>query len=137
MSYEKLTARHLNLLKARISDTLAAKGIDNTGGASASLEVKGNKLMGNDYLYYLDQGSKPWTHPQDYKSLGFILDKSGWAKNRGVNPYAAAYGIANKGSRIFRDKSKGIQLDSLVDEMLENLIKELPDEVAAEVLKWE
>jgi hypothetical protein len=135
MSYEKLTAKHLNQLKARISDTLAAKGIDATGSASASLEVSGNKLMGNEYLYFLDQGRGPGKFPPSL--LGWVRSKLGLEGREAKQvDFLVRRKIANEGTGIFQDKSKGIQLDSLVDEMLDELTKELPSEVAAEALKW-
>jgi hypothetical protein len=133
MNFEALTQKHLNNLKANIQSVMASKNIYNSGQASESLEVVDNKLLGNHYIYYLDKGSAPWSNPGNYKALGYILTKNGWAK---INPYAAAWAIAHKGSQIFQNNSKGIELDMLVDNMLDELIKELPDEAAVEALKW-
>lgn len=133
MSFETLTHKHLTNLKSEIQAVMASKNLDNTGDAYQSLEVSGNQLIGLDYIFYLDKGSAPWQNPSNYKALGYILTKNGWSK---INPYAAAWSIANLGSQIYRNNAKGLQLDLLVNNMLEDLTKELPDEAAAEALKW-
>jgi len=128
MPYEEVTKKTLEELR----DKIRAKIPNNTGDAASSLEIDGNKLLGNDYIYYLDKGSKPWANPDKYKSLGYVLGLSGWAEKKGINPYAAAYGIAHNGSSIFRHPEKGIQLDSLVNETIENLYETIKEQAVIE-----
>lgn len=135
MSYETLTAKHLNNLKEKIKSTLAEKNIDNSGEASLSLEVKESQLLGNHYIYYLNQGRGPGKFPPSM--MGWIRDKLGL---HGVEAkqvdFLVRRKIAREGTEIFKNKSKGLEFDKLVDDMLDEIIKELPNEVAVEALKW-
>jgi len=133
MNYSDATKKTLESIKKKIEDTINAKGLNNSGEALNSLEIDGNQLLGNDYIYYLDKGSAPWVDPTKYKSLGYILSLQGWNK---YPPYAAAYSIANYGSKIFQNKSLGLQLDNIIEESIDELIKELPEVAAMEALKW-
>ena len=135
MSYEKITAKHLNQLSSKIKETLASKGIDNSGSASGSLEISGPKLLGNDYLYYLDQGRRPGKFPPSL--IGWIRSKLGLEGREAKQvDFLVRRKISREGTEIYKDKSKGIQLDTLVNEMVDNLTKELPEHEGVEVLKW-
>ena len=59
MPYEELTYKHLNNLRDEIRAQMSAKGLDDTKSASNSLEIEGNKLTGNDYIYFLDKVLTP------------------------------------------------------------------------------
>lgn len=133
MPYSELTYKHLNNLKQKIQEDISTNNMNNTGGASQSLEIQENKLLGNDYIYYLAHGSAPWKNPENWKGLGFYMQKDGWNK---VNPYAAAYKIAHEGNAVFRKERQGLQIDKLVNDTINDLTKELPDYAAAEALKW-
>lgn len=135
MSYEIKTAKALNELKQNIQSTLAAKNLDNTGEASMSLEVNGSQLLGNDYIYYLDQGRRPGKFPPSL--IDWVRNKLGLKGNEAKQvDFLVRRKISREGTEIFKNKSNGLELDKLVNEMLDNLIKELPNEVAAEGLKW-
>jgi hypothetical protein len=137
MSYEQLTAKHLGNLQAKIVQVLANKNIDSTGEASASLEVKGSQLLGADYIYYLDQGRRPGKFPPISNIRSWIRSKL----NIPIEEESAAIfligrKISKEGTEIFKHPNKGLQLQFLVEETIDELIKELPDEVAVEALKW-
>jgi hypothetical protein len=136
-NFEQLTAKHLNLLRDRIRDTLAAKNLDNTGEAGMSLEVQGSKLLGADYLYYLDKGRGPGKFPPVQNIRDWVRQKLG-VDDKEAKGIAFLVGrkISKEGTEIYKNSSKGIELDSLVSEMLDELTKELPQEMAAEALKW-
>jgi hypothetical protein len=117
---------------------MASKGLDNSRQASQSLEVKGNRLLGSEYIYYLDKGRGPGKFPPMKNIQDWILNKLGldaYGKDKGV-AFVIGRKIAREGTGIFKNSSKGIQLDLLVESMLEDLTKELPNEMAAEALKW-
>lgn len=138
MPYDELTQKHLENLKKNIQQAMSSKGLDNSGQASQSLEVDGNKLLGANYIYYLDQGRRPGKFPPIRSIQDWILNKLGldaYGKDKGI-AYLVGRKISNEGTDIFKNRAKGIQLDELVDDMLNELYKELPDEVAAEALKW-
>jgi len=135
MSYEALTAKHLNNLKEKIQRTIASKGLDNSGEAFNSLEVKGNQLLGNDYIYFLDQGRAPGKFPPTL--ISWVKNKLGLEGSEAKQvDFLVRRKIARDGTNIYRNKSKGIELDTLVEDTLNELTKELPDYAASEALKW-
>lgn len=99
------------------------------GEAARSIrtDVVGNEVrsIGLDYIEYLDKGSRPWSNPDKYKSLGFILDKSGWGERHNISPYAAAYSIAHDGSLIWQGKKQGIELDKKLEDLQSRLREKL------------
>jgi hypothetical protein len=137
MNFDELTNKHLGNLSNKIAETLAAKNLDNTGSAIRSLEIKGNQLLGNDYIYYLDKGRAPGKFPPVQTIRDWVSQKLG-VDNKIVNSIAYLVGrkISKEGTAIFKNSSKGLQLDILVEEMLEDLTKELPEKMAAEALTW-
>jgi hypothetical protein len=134
MNYSELTEKHLSQLAAKIAERVP----DDTGGAASSLEVDGNKLLGNDYIYYLDRGRAPGKFPPIKNIQEWVRRKLGISDEKEAKQVAYLVGrkIARDGTEIFRDKTKGIQLDMLVSEMLDELTKELPEAVAVEALTW-
>lgn len=137
MSYETLTRKHLENLRDKLREEIASRGMDSSGGAFDSLEVSGNQLLGNDYIYYLVNGRGPGKFPPVANIVEWVRTKLGL---EGREARQAAYLIGRKislqGTSIFRDKSKGLPLDALVEEMLDELTKEVAEEAKVEVLKW-
>ena len=135
MNYNELTHKHLTALKEKIQRQITSKGLDNSGEAFNSLEVNGNKLFGNDYIYYLDKGRAPGKFPPTL--INWVRNKLGLQGSEAKQvDFLVRRKIAREGTEIFRNNSKGIELARLVDETLDELIKELPEQVAVEVLKW-
>lgn len=99
------------------------------GRAAQSLrvDVVENEVrsIGLDYIEYLDRGSAPWSNPDKFKSLGFILDRSGWGDRHNISPYAAAYSIAHDGSLIWQGKKQGIELDKKLADLQARLKQKL------------
>ena len=135
-SFPEQTKEALTSLSKAIIDRMSEKNLDASGEASNSLEVDGNKLLGADYLYFLDQGRSPGKFPpvdsirewvsqklsvptDEEKSIAFLIGRK----------------IANEGTEIHKNRALGLQLDELIAEMLEDLTKTLPDEMAAVALK--
>ena len=112
-----------------IRSDLSSKGIDNTREASNSMrievKVQGTKIniisSGIDYMYYLDKGRRPGKFPP----VSVIED---WVANKPVeiNPYLVGRKIAREGTAIFRDSSKGIELDKKRKALLDELNREAP-----------
>lgn len=135
MPYEKITNKALNNLKSSILNTMSEKGMNNTDETAQSLEIDDNKLLGSEVVFYLDQGRGPGRFPpvqtmRDWARTKLKIDESE------VNSAAFLIGrkISREGTTIFNDKSKGLELDSKIDEMFEGLLEELPDEVAVQAL---
>lgn len=139
MPYNKLTAKHLNRLKDRIKETFLIKNLNDTGGAVNSLEVieSENALVGNDYIYFLDQGRRPGSFPPVDNIREWVRNKLN-VSDKEVNGVAYVVGrkIANEGTEIYKDKSKGLQLDDLIEDMLKNLYADIPNEVEIEAKKF-
>lgn len=138
MPYNDLTRKHLENLKTRIQDVMSSKNLNDTSGTSDSLEIKENKLMANSEIYFLDQGRSPGSFPPVDVIKDWMVSKLGldaYGEDKGI-AFLIGRKMARDGSNIFNDKSKGIQLEILVGEMLDELIKGLPDQVAVEALEW-
>lgn len=123
-----LTKKALEELADDIRKAMSEKNLDNTGSASASLEVIDNALYGNDYIYFLDQGRKPGKFPPVNAIREWVKSKLG-IEDKMVNSVAFVVGrsISENGTAIHRDKTKGIELDLLVNNMLAKLNDELLD----------
>lgn len=137
MPYEQLTARVLNGIKDKIRDRLAERNLDNTGEAGLSLEVRGAELWGADYLYYLDQGRGPGKFPPPSNIIGWVRSKLGLDDTEAKQvAYLIGRKISKEGTDIWRNKTKGIQLDQLIEEALEELEEEIAEQAKVEVLSW-
>lgn len=137
MPYESLTRKSLESLKRNIQEAIASKGLDSSGAAFDSLEVSGNQLLGADYLYYLDKGRGPGKFPPPANIVEWVRSKLG-LEGREAKQVAFLIGrkISENGTEIFRDNSKGINLDALIQEMLDELEQEVADEAKIELMKW-
>ncbi len=133
MTREEITYKKLSELSSKIKERLPR----NSGAAANSLEVDGNKLLGNDYIYYLDKGRAPGKFPPVQPIRDWVRNKLG-VEDSQVNSVSYLVGrkIANEGTEIFKDNSKGIRLDELVDNMLDELVDELGEVEKIEVLKF-
>jgi hypothetical protein len=140
MNFDEITTKHLERLKLSIGQTIINKGLDDSGAAIDSLEVQGNKLLGNDYIYFLDQGRGPGKFPPVTNIRDWVRRKLG-VEDKEVNGISYVIGrkISREGTSIFNNKSKGIELDNLIDEMLQELYDELPEAMFAqkEVMTWQ
>ena len=138
IDFENITKKHLNELKKEIENDMSSKGLNNTKSAVNSLEVKGNTLWGNSYIYFLDKGRRPGKFPPVNAMRDWVRSKLGITNDNENKSVAFLVGrkISNFGTNIFRDKSKGIQLDNKVNNMLNNLYEELQGEAKAEALTW-
>ena len=136
MPSDEIIKKHLELLKSAIQDELRNKNLDSSGEASNSLEVEENKLLGNDYIYFLDQGRKPGKFPPPQNIRDWVRDKLTIGDDESSVAYLVGRKIANEGTEIYKDKTKGIQLDNLIKTMLKELYKEIEEEAVKEVLIW-
>lgn len=135
MTKEELTANKLEALKVKISEAIISKGLNNSGDAIASLEVEDNKLFGNDYIFYLDKGRGPGKFPPVQNIRDWVRSKLGISDEKEINSVAFLVGrkISETGTEIFKDNSKGIELDKMIDETLEEIYKELPEVLFLEI----
>ena len=109
-----------------IRSDLSSKNIDNSGEASNSIRIESTKnsvtSLGVDYLYYLDQGRGAGKFPPVDEIVKWVATKA-----VSISPYLVGRKIAREGTEIFKDKSRGIQLDQkrkiLLDEINQNAAK--------------
>lgn len=134
----EIVVEALDILAALIREDLSVKRIDATGNASASLQVIGSgsqySLIGLDYLEYLNRGRAPGKYPP-------IEAIARWVefKNIIANPYLIARKIAQEGTEIYKDRSKGIMLEEKIIVLQDNINEQLPnfirDKIVTEINK--
>lgn len=131
MAVIDIIVEEVEQFKEDLIEVIRKRNLVDTQKAINSLRVVKSEnsvsLIGVDYLYFLDKGSKPWSDKslKSKRKLGYILQVSGWAKRKGVNPYAVASVIVDSGSQIFRGKKSGIELDNLISDFRNRLQKRL------------
>lgn len=130
MQYVKDMAEEVN---QAIKDDLKNKGIDTTGAASNSLRiyVDGNKVQswGVDYMYFLDKGRGPGKFPPPDVLQAWVNDKG-----LSIAPYLVGKKISEEGTEIYKNNSKGIELDKKLDELKSELSKNISKFVKIDVL---
>jgi len=99
-------------------------------GKSIKLHVNGSTftVVGNDYIEVLERGTGRWAEPENWRYLAYILDKSGWAKRRGLEPYIypIAYNIAHFGNNVKRGKRSGLPVSTYTAELKKKIEAEMP-----------
>ena len=116
-----------NELIEEIRKRLSDKGINSTGTASRSLNTKATdtklEIKGLRYIGALDKGRSPGRFPPVDAIRDWVSQKLGISGNENNSiAYLIGRKIANEGTSIYQDKSKGIELESIVDMGIE-LIK--------------
>ena len=137
---ENIITKELKLLGDNISRRIDEKGLKDTGQSQEfNINSQDNKvqLIGVDYIYYLDKGRGPGKFPpvnviREYVQRNNIRIAD---YNENQTVYLIAKGIADRGSVIFRDKSKGIQLDGLIDECLKRIYNQVGEAAIIDVKK--
>ncbi len=112
-----------------IKSDLSSKGIDNSKDASNSLRIKveqsSNKInissLGVDYIYYLDKGRGPGKFPPVKVTEDWVATKP-----VDINPFLVGRKIAREGTEIYKDNSKGIQLDKKREELQKTIKEQAP-----------
>ena len=109
-----------NELIEEIRKRLSDKNINNTGTASRSLNVKATdiklEIKGLRYIGALDEGRSPGRFPPVDAIRDWVARKLGISGNENNSiAYLIGRKIANEGTSIYQDKSKGIELESIVD----------------------
>lgn len=135
MPFNNIIEKHLNELKDTIKAEMRNKGLYNSGETSDSLDVKNNTLFGSEVILYLDQGRKPGKHPPPQNIVEWVRSKLGindLKKSRQI-AYLVGRKISEKGTEIYRNKRKGLQLEDKINTTIDNIYKEIPDYVIGEI----
>ena len=109
-----------NELIEEIRKRLSDKNINSTGTASRSLNTKVTdvklEIKGLRYIGALDKGRSPGRFPPVDAIRDWVAQKLGISGNENNSiAYLIGRKIANEGTSIYQDKSKGIELESIVD----------------------
>jgi len=144
-----ITVHELEVFNQEIKDDMVSKRINASGKASNSLRVevdeqaKSYQSIGVDYLEFVDRGrgankdqSKIGVH--NWASYYGENVLKPWAQSKGLNfdnYYLLAKSIAEKGTRILRDHSKGIEIDPKIEDLTRRIKEKVPKGLKADILK--
>jgi hypothetical protein len=127
-----------SLFVQRIKERMSDRNLNDTGEGAASLsyKVEGNKLIieGVARLLFLEFGRRAGTYPpkdiieawvrrklnvddKDVKSVAFLISRK----------------IFEKGTDILTDKTKGLQLELIIDELNNELFESVAEEQALSI----
>jgi len=120
-----------------IKNDLAQKNINNKGIASDSLAVtidgKSVKSKGIFYLEFLNTGRGPGKFPpvdamKDYVETKPVsmTDSMGKEMSTNTKAYLVGKGIAERGTKVYRTQSLGIQVENKIINLKKEIKKELP-----------
>jgi hypothetical protein len=123
-----------------IIDVLDSKNISNTREAANSLRIEFGEdfvqSIGVFYLEFLDTGRGPGIMPPYEPIANWVNTKLGIDENdetfEGV-VFAIRKKIADMGTEIFRNNSKGIELREKIITLRENIMKTTPKFVVSEI----
>ena len=142
MSLEgNIILKHLDDFNQSIKDTLVRKGISDTGSAAASLKTKqdGNKYqsVGNDYIEVLDKGRGPGKFAPPIDIQAWVMSKLGITGVPELKQvaYAVNLKIKQEGTAIYKDNSKGLEIDDKIARFTEPLVKDLQVFAVADIKK--
>jgi len=125
-----------------IKDDIFAKGLNNTGEAANSLKVveidqRHFQSVGSDYIEILDRGRGPGKFAPVDSIQEWVKTKLGITENKELKQVAFLVNrkLAREGSAIFKDHSKGLEIDKKIETLREKLIPELVAFEKANVIK--
>lgn len=133
--------RELELFNESIRDTLYGKNITNTGTAKKSLRTEhvsnSYKSIGIFYLEFLDTGRGSGGLPPINKIHNWVKSKLGITDEK--QSLSVAYAVAKKiqrlGTEIFKDPSKGINLDAKVKQLKEDLNRKMAEGIKLDIIQ--
>lgn len=129
---EALTNKTLSAIRDRLAIEMNQKNRIATGGAIGSLQVEGNKLVGNSYIMQLVYGRAPGRFPPVQNIRDWVRIKLRVDEKR-VNSVAYLIGrkIATEGTAAYRNHSERVDIDAIINDELEKLYLELPQMLVA------
>lgn len=122
---EEFVRKKLEEINELIKEDMKIKGLDASGTASKSLNVRQRGLVlssvGADYFEYINRGRPPGKYPP-LEAIERWVD----FKDPTISAFAVARTIAKKGTRIYRNRSLGIELEKKNKALTESMNKEFP-----------
>lgn len=120
-------------IKARLDENIQGRKMTNSGNAKRSLQiVRDNnsfQSIGIFYLEFLDKGRGSGKFPNLEAIEKWVRTKLNITDNREAKQVTFLVGrkIAKLGTEIFKDNSKGLQLDKLIIELRTDLNDRITD----------
>ncbi len=125
--------KEIEELNDQIKDTMVVKKLDASNNARKSLKVvvRGDYVVseGIDYFEYLNRGRGPGKFPP-ISAIRRWIDIKGLS----LDEYAVATNLAKYGSRIYNNRSLGIQLESKIFDLRDRINKSLPDIISNSII---
>ena len=134
--------REVEKFNDSIKETLTAKGINDTREAANSLFVDyGNdfvRSIGIFYIEFLDTGRGPGKFPPKAPIERWVTSKLGISESdpqfNGI-VYVIQRKIARLGTEIFRNNSKGLEIDKKIVTLRKNLNEAVTESVVTDMKK--
>jgi len=124
----------LGLVLTDTQKTMKDKGLDDSGQTSRELKVESKgrneaSLSGPAHLVFLNRGRGPGKFPPIQNIQDWIQNKPGFTLDPDVPVKSIAFLIARKiareGTEIFKDKTKGLEFQKILEKRLPDLEKEI------------
>lgn len=138
----QIIEKNLNEFNQSIRDEFIRKRINDTGEASDSLRIvsRGENTfasVGSDYIEVLDKGRGAGKFAPVQNIQDWVRTKLGITDDKEVKQIAFLVNrkIKNEGTAIFKDNSKGLEIDAKIEVLNNNLVEDLRVFAIADVKK--
>jgi hypothetical protein len=139
---KKIILNSLEEFNDSLRDEFVRKGINDTRHASDSLRAiqeseKVFQSVGSDYIEVLDKGRGPGTGIPVDNLRQWIISKLGITEDKDIARvnYFVQKKAVEKGSDIFLNPSKGLEIDEKIPDFTKDLTKKLQIHAVADVKK--
>lgn len=127
----QIIVNNLERFNTLIRDEFVKKGINDTKQASNSLKVidNGNVFLsvGSDYIEVLDRGRGAGKYAPVDSIQNWVKSKLGIIDDKEIKQIAFLINrkIKNEGTAIFKDNTKGLEIDEKIETLRKQLASEL------------
>jgi len=129
---KELIEKLLNNIKSEIIQSQYDKGMVTTGESAASLQVTvsqfSGELSGSKSFIFQEFGRGPGKFPPMDNIIKWVEAKGLEGTTVRGLAYVIARKIAREGTRIFRDKSLGIPIETIIKENIDRFVAELQEQ---------
>lgn len=137
-SNEQIITKYLERLKSRIQEEMVNKDLNASGETSNSLQVDKNKLYADRHIEALETGRPPGKFPPPDTLRSWVMNKLNISEEKKINSIAFLVGeqIATFGTEIYNDRTKGLEIDKLIEEVFKDMYDELAENSVKEILTF-
>jgi len=119
------TEKEVELFNFEIKATMSIRNLDSSGAASDSLRVESDSnsvtSKGVFYLEYLNRGRPPGKFPPMAAIERWVIEKG-----LDIPPFLVARKIAREGTTIYKNRSKGLQLEPKIEALQKTISENAP-----------